>query len=603
MLRNTGGSRGQTRSSALWGTGNRGGESRSSALWGKGGRGMVTMVAAAFLLCVPLVASAGSGSGSHGENGSFVAPALLREARETPNKLVRVIIQSERGTSHAKQAFDLVDSMDSSADREDLRQRLSLVDGVAVNLEADKFAALSHIAGLTVTPDAPVKLDGRVSSKQLWPYAQGFVPLWARSKHAARPGPAIAIVDSGIDSTRADFDGRVIADVNLSTLPNNSPRDGRGHGTMVAGLAAGSARDYAGGAPNAKIVSLDIMDDNGMARTSDVINAAAWILANKKTYNIRVANFSLHSATPSNFTRDPLDRAVEQLWFNNVFVVAAAGNYGTGTGPTGVRFAPGNDPFILTVGGTDLNGTLRTSDDRVADWSAYGYTYDGFWKPEISASGRYITGPVPTTSTLAKERPDHVKKRGYMQLSGTSFSTPIVAAAAAQILTYRPNLQPDDVKGLLMATAEGLPLDTEYATGVGQVNALRGVLKAVFPNPNRALNRYLTTSSGGGSKSFDAVAWQDAAKASIAWDDVAWSDVAWSDVAWNDVAWADIAWGDVAWQDVAWADIAWGDVAWNDAAAADGTVTSAEQEPTPDELQDDEQGHSAALAAPGRSLP
>ena len=149
---------------------------------------------------------------------------------------------------------------------------------------------------------------------------------------------------------------RVVKEVNLTTLPNNSPGDGRGHGTFVAGIAAGSAPNFAGSAPQAKIVSLDVMDDNGMARTSDVIAAAEWIFNNRSQYNIRVANFSLHSTTPSNFTTDPLDRAVEKLWFSNVVVVVAAGNYGRADGPSGVPFAPGNDPFVITVGAIDLEG-------------------------------------------------------------------------------------------------------------------------------------------------------------------------------------------------------------------------------------------------------
>ena len=58
-----------------------------------------------------------------------------------------------------------------------------------------------------------------------------------------------------------------------------------------------------------------------------MIAAADWILANKDQYNIRVANFSLHSSSLASVFYDPLDRAVEQLWFNGVVVVAAAGNY------------------------------------------------------------------------------------------------------------------------------------------------------------------------------------------------------------------------------------------------------------------------------------
>src|SRR5262249_25664085 len=187
----------------------------------------------------------------------------------------------------------------------------------------------------------------------------------------------IAVVDSGVDATKvADFGGRLIQQVNLCGLPNNSPGDGRGHGTFVAGIAAGQAAGYAGASPTSNIVSLDVMDDTGTGRTSDVIAAAQWIIANKDKYNIRVANFSMHASTSSSFTTDPLDKAVEKLWFAGVTVVAAAGNYGLLTGPSGVHYAPGNDPFVITVGAADMNGNPSPNNDTAPSWSAYGYTND-----------------------------------------------------------------------------------------------------------------------------------------------------------------------------------------------------------------------------------
>jgi len=72
----------------------------------------------------------------------------------------------------------------------------------------------------------------------------------------------------------------------------------------------------------------------------------------------------------------------------NVVVVAAAGNYGTAAGPSGVLFAPGNDPFVITVGAVDIGNAPRANDDAVAAFSAYGYTPDGFYKPEVAAPGR-----------------------------------------------------------------------------------------------------------------------------------------------------------------------------------------------------------------------
>ncbi len=227
------------------------------------------------------------------------------------------------------------------------------------------------------------------------------------------------------------------------------------------------------------------MNDYGMARTSDVIAGVEWIYQNRATYNIRVANLSLHSTTPSNFTKDPLDKAVEKLWFAGVTVVVASGNYGNPDGPSGVPFAPGNDPFVITVGAVDLEDSSNARKHDIADWSAYGYTKDGFRKPEIAAAGRFIIGPVPVNATLPAERPDHVVAPGYMRLSGTSFAAPIVAGAAAQILARHPTWTPDQVKGALMQRARFIPEAPPGSAGVGELNAQRSadVRQSSEPEP------------------------------------------------------------------------------------------------------------------------
>jgi len=273
-----------------------------------------------------------------------------------------------------------------------------------------------------------------------------------------------------VEKNRADFDNgaRVIGEQVITQLVPNSPGDGRGHGTFVAGIAAGSAPGYAGAAPAANIVSLDVMDDQGMARTSDVIAAAQWIYNNKDAKNIRVANFSLHSTTPSNFTKDPLDQAVEKLWFAGVTVVVAAGNYGNANGPSGVPFAPGNDPFVITVGAVDLNGSVGIGNHDVPSWSAYGYTHDGFKKPEIAAAGRFMVGPVSLNASLKLDKPANVLSPGYMRLSGTSFASPVVAGVAAQILARhadpRTTEHYDRARGNL--DRHGVHFLTAYVAGV-----------------------------------------------------------------------------------------------------------------------------------------
>ena len=461
-MRTNGGKRGEHRSSALWGTGNRGGETRSNVLWGKGGRGFVTALVAMLVIAVPLASSAGQGKKlravAFSPKRTWVSPGLLRGAKRHPNKLVRVIIQSTNGDlSAAVGAFDRADRQDTTNDPESMKRTLGVVDGVAVKIRARKLAMLMKDKNLIITPDVPVKVSA-YRSTQLWPFESGASRAW-NGYDALAPGsaPTIAVVDSGVQPGRADFGGRLLASVNLSTLPNNSAGDGRGHGTFVAGIAAGAADGYAGTTPQANLVSLDVMDDTGTARTSDVIAACQWLLANKDRYNIRIANFSLHSAMKSNFYRDPLDQAVEKLWFGGVVVVAAAGNYGTGNTPSGVPYAPGNDPFVITVGAADLGGTLWRNDDTAAPWSAYGRTLDGFMKPDVVAPGRYMVGPVPSNSTLASERADKLVAPGYIQLSGTSFAAPVVAGAAAQILAKHPSYTPDQVKGALMETATPLP--------------------------------------------------------------------------------------------------------------------------------------------------
>jgi serine protease AprX len=563
MRDSTGWQRG-VRSNALWGSGSRG-ESRKNALWGSGrsGRRFAMAALAALTLVVPLSAGADNGGSQGNGKGTYISPGLLDNASKNPGQKIHVIIQSVDGTAGAA---DSVSGLGAN-----IRRQLQSAGAVAVDITAGKLASLAKKPGLTITPDSTVHLSATPTSAQLWPYSSGNAWLWGSTTSPAPQAPTIAVVDSGIQANRADFDGgsRVSAQVNLTSMTPNSPGDGRGHGTFVAAIAAGSAAGYAGAAPNAKIVSLDVMDDTGTARTSDVIAACDWILANKSTYNIRVANFSLHSGARNHFYNDPLDRAVEKLWFNNVFVVAAAGNYGSASGPSGVMYAPGNDPFVMTVGAIDLGSSVYSSDDTAAPWSAYGYTEDGFSKPEIGAAGRYMIGAVPTGSTLVTERPDHVVAPGYMELSGTSFAAPVVAGAAAQVLARHPGWTPDQVKGALMLTARSLPSAIPGSLGVGGVNAYKAALLSSAPNPNLALRKFVDSSGTGGDLRFDATGWLASVQASASWADASWADASWADASWSAASWADASWAEASWADASWADASWADASWADASWAD----------------------------------
>jgi serine protease AprX len=237
---------------------------------------------------------------------------------------------------------------------------------------------------------------------------------------------------------------------------------------------------------------------------------------------------------------------------------------------------------VITVGATDIGSSLGAGDDVAAPFSAYGYTPDGFSKPEIAAPGRYMIGAVPVGSVLTKLKPANVTDpvKGYMQLSGTSFAAPVIAGAAAELIAQHPNWTPDQVKGALMVTATPEPLAAKGSLGVGEVNigAARTYRKTP-PNPNAGLNQFVATGLDG-MRTFDSTAWQTTALANKAWNAVAWSDVAWSDAAWSTVAWSDAAWADVAWASMAYGTVAWSDVAWSDAAWADVAWADNANDPT-----------------------
>jgi serine protease AprX len=575
-MRDSGGFRNGIRSNALWGSGSRG-DSRKNALWGSGhgkrgnalwggrrGGGVVLTALAALTLVVPLAAGAKSGRPGITEE-TFISPGLLEKAQQDPGRKLHVIVQSAAGTSDASGKIVGLSAQ--------LRKKLDLIGAIAIDIPAGKLAALAKQPGLIITPDASVHLTGTISSSaQMWPYETGLAKLWGTATSPAPQAPTIAIVDSGIEANRLDFDNgsRVVGNITLTGLTSNSPGDGRGHGTFVAGIAAGSAEGYTGAAPNAGILSIDVMDDSGTARTSDVIAACEFIMANKGKYNIRVANFSLHSAAMNHFYHDPLDQAVEKLWFNGIFVVAAAGNYGSSSGPSGVLHAPGNDPFVMTVGAVDIGGKLALGDDANAPWSAYGYTEDGFSKPELGAPGRYMVGPVPMGSTLVAQKPASVVKPGYIELSGTSFAAPVVAGAAAQIIARHPNWTPDQVKGALMMTAKPVPQAAPGATGVGQLNAARAAeLQSTPPNANLALSRFLT-SSGSGGMNFDSASWASTVAGNASWAAASWADASWSTASWSAASWAAASWSAASWADASWADASWALASWADSATEDG---------------------------------
>jgi serine protease AprX len=550
-----------TRTNALWGS-KRG--MRGNALWGRGGRRSTILVA----LCLTLTSAVASGSAAPGGSGSAFVPQSLRDAATAkPDAVFKVIVQGGNGKSSGNVATDVQAAQTEAPGKASgLKRRFLSLAGVSAELTGRQILKLATKNGIfAITDDAGTRLSG-YSNTQVWPSTAGA--LWGPPPKSATY-PTIAVVDSGIDSLNSAFGSRVLAQVNLTSLGPNSPGDGRGHGTFVAAIASSGNSDHTGVEPRAKLVSLDVLNDSGAGLTSDVIAACDWILQNKATYNIRVANFSLNGGTPTSFQYDPLDNAVEKLWLNGVVVVAAAGNYAVNGQQSGVLYAPANDPFVITVGASDVNDTSSPGDDFAAPWSAYGYTPDGFFKPELSAPGRVLNGPVPTTATMLLEHPERLVSPGYMWMSGTSFAAPVVSGAAATILSRHPNWTPDQVKGALMV---GASVPSGYgsngALGVGIVSASAAASADGAANPNAGLNQFVTTDATTGLKTFDAASWAGAATANASWNSASWSTASWAAASWSTASWGSASWSTASWAAASWSTASWAAASWADNSQA-----------------------------------
>ena len=448
-----------------------------------------------------------------------------------------------------------------------IRASFTSIDAFAAGLSGSDILRLARMQGvLAIVPDSAVTVAG---NPQKWPTALA-ADWFLRSDYAEDTRAAtIAIVDSGIDAASGNLSSRVLKQVDLGG--GSSSGDSRGHGTFVAGIAAGNGT-YRGVAPDAKLVSLDVFDSQGQGKTSDVIRAADWILKNKNTYGIRVANFSLQTSQPSTFLYDPLDLAVERLWQAGVVVVASAGNYASGGAPSGVLFAPGNDPFVITVGAVDIHGTSSTWDDTSAPWSSYGYTPDGFAKPELSAPGRYVIEQVSPNATLLRDFPASVvdSLSGTIQLSGTSFSAAVVSGVAANLLGVHPEWTPDQVKGELMLSAASLGMAAPGSVGVGEVNlyrALRTMAVADPPNPNAALEQFLVPDPAGGLLPvLDAQRWFAVAMTNPSWNAASWSSASWSSASWSSASWSSASWSSASWSSASWSSASWSSASWSSAS-------------------------------------
>ncbi len=352
---------------------------------------------------------------------------------------------------------------------------------------------------LSVSYDAPVQGQQLLGLKLLEPTTTA-VSIAASGSAAARSrygvtgqGVTVAVIDSGVKPHTDLPSTRIKAFVDFVNA-RTTAYDDYGHGTHVAGIVAGSGAasngQYAGAAPSASIVALKVLDAKGSGKTSDVIAALEWVLANHVRYGIRVVNLSLGHAIYESATTDPMVQLVEQLSQRGIVVVASAGNSGRNSlGQTvyGSLMSPANAQGAIAVGAADTVYTLGRGDDTVAAFSSRGPSrFDYYVKPDVLAPGHHIASLLASGSTLAMKYPSYQIGSNYFRLNGTSQAAPVVAGAAALLLQANPTLSAHAVKGILQYTAQRLKNADVMSQGAGEVNIPGAVRLATMINTSQA---------------------------------------------------------------------------------------------------------------------
>lgn len=291
------------------------------------------------------------------------------------------------------------------------------------------------------------------------------------SNHYSKDDATIAIIDTGIDNNHVNLDdGKVIGWYDVIN-GRTTPYDDNGHGTHVAGIAAGegSREQYKGAAPGASLVGVKVLSSSGSGSLSGVIDGIDWVITNKDTYGIDVLNMSLGSSGNGDGT-DALSQAVNRAAAEGIVPVVSAGNSGSREGTLG---KPAIAADAITVGAM---ADPSRKGFALAPFSSRGPTTDGRIKPDISGPGVGIIAPKANSGNQ------------YVAYSGTSMSSPYVAGSAALVLSANPELSPAEVKSILMTSSHDMgPRGVDIYYGSGKVNTFGAVQLALYGEEREGL--------------------------------------------------------------------------------------------------------------------
>ncbi|MDQ3811050.1 MAG: S8 family peptidase, partial [Chloroflexota bacterium] len=444
-------------------------------------------------------------------------PLLQSGALLEPDKKVNVIVQKK---DKKVDSATLVKKVDSTAT---VQKELPLIGGFLTSLSQKQLAKLASDTSVRyVSPDARVRLQAIDTSalKTTYETAVGIDQVWnSPTLPATGKGVTVAVLDTGVNAAHPDLKaaktGGTLVQVNINPRTLDAG-DQHGHGTHVVGTIKGrdSLGRYIGAAPDARVISVKVADDTGMATESDLVSALQWVYDNRGTYNIRAVNLSIISSVATPYTQSPINAYVEQLWFSGIAVVVAAGNGGSAA--DAVYYAPANDPYVITVGALDDNQTALAADDSLASFSSRGITQDGFAKPDVVAPGRKVVSTLASqTATLAKTYPDRITDSNYIRLSGTSMAAPVVTGTVALLLERFPSLTPNQVKALLTQTAVAYPGMADTAGAIDPRAMLTFLASGGQPG---VANEGLTPASG-----LDAVTGTVSSSSQAYWNQAYWN--------------------------------------------------------------------------------
>lgn len=273
----------------------------------------------------------------------------------------------------------------------------------------------------------------------------------------------ICVIDTGIDAAHVDLDQGQVIGWKDYVNGRTTPYDDHGHGTHVAGIAAGQGDGnsaYRGNAHGASLVGVKVLNSAGSGTTTNIISGVDFCVSNRSVYGIRVINMSLGSSGSSDGT-DSLSTAVNNAYDAGVLPAVAAGNSGPAAFTIGSPAAAAKALTVCSLADPGEKGFF------VSSFSSRGPTADGRTKPDVCAAGHAVTAAKAGSGN------------GYTTLSGTSMATPFVAGVAALMLDANPALTPGDLKTKITSTTEewrspGADIDT----GFGRLQAYEAIKSA-----------------------------------------------------------------------------------------------------------------------------